>query len=651
MIPAMKKFLFVLTVFAPLCGWATNKPYEWEKSRSRYNLTAEESAKTEYIIKNHVQYDYVLENNQFLMYATHHRIVLVNNNEAIQNNNRIIISMYNALELTDVRARSINKDGKVTDFDISNLKEINDEGSDKSYRIFAIEGVETGSEVEYFFTRKMYAFLFDRVFVQTDVPVKTTSFVLSCPPHLQFDFKSYLGLPEVKKDEGEDRNVYTLQTSDIPGMKKEDFSYFDANRKRVEFKLAYNTARSKARINTWEDAGKNFYSRLTTRVKDEEKALDKFYSTLGDKSSAPQDERIKNIEQKIKTTIQVDENARGESAGQLHSIIRNKIASKEGLTRLFVAVFEKAGIDVHAVLTCDRQSAPFDGSFDTWGYLDEYLLYFPATKGFIAPYSFAHRYPFVPNEFTATDGLFIEPFSLGTIKSGLASVKQIPAPEYQLSFNNLEISVSFNDDNSGNIIRKKEVFGGYNALYFTPYLPLMTNETKVEMVQTLTKSSAPDADIKVWNAETTTEGIHDHFLVDVEFNSTHFLERAGPRLLLKVGDLIGPQTEMYRDDERITSIENDFNRLYDRKIRINIPAGYTIKNTDDLNFNVVYKNGVKQPFAFISTYTLKDSVLEVGISEYYMDISVPLNRYEDFRKVVNAAADFNKVTLVLEKNR
>jgi hypothetical protein len=153
----MKVRFMLLFMFICVCGWATTKPYEWEKTRSRYNLSPEESGKAEYILKNHVQYDYALENDQFLMYVTHHRIVLVNNNEAIQNNNRIIISMYNAIELADVRARSINKDGKVVNFDINNLKEIHDEGSDKSYRIFAIEGIENGSEVEYFFTRKSYS--------------------------------------------------------------------------------------------------------------------------------------------------------------------------------------------------------------------------------------------------------------------------------------------------------------------------------------------------------------------------------------------------------------------------------------------------------------------------------------------------------------
>ena len=96
----------------------------------------------------------MLEDNQFLMYSTIHRIVYVNNDEAIQKHNRIVISMNNTLELIDVKARAIGKDGKAVFFDKSNLKELKNEESGNEFKIFAIEGIELGSEVEYFFTRK-----------------------------------------------------------------------------------------------------------------------------------------------------------------------------------------------------------------------------------------------------------------------------------------------------------------------------------------------------------------------------------------------------------------------------------------------------------------------------------------------------------------
>jgi hypothetical protein len=108
---------------------------------------------------------------------------------------------------------------------------------------------------------------------------------------------------------------------------------------------------------------------------------------------------------------------------------------------------------------------------------------------------------------------------------------------------------------------------------------------------------------------------------------------------------------MYREDDRMTDIENDYNRGYDRVIKVNLPEGYTIKNPDDVVLDVTYHDDGKMPYLFQSAYALENGVLTVTIKEYYKELYAPLARYEDYRKVINAAADFNKVTLVLEKIR
>ena len=92
-------------------------PYEWEKDRKRFTLTAKEKENAEYILKNHSQYQYTLEDDQFVVYSTFHRIIFVNSNEAIQKHNRLYIPMYNTIELVDVKARAINKEGKAVYFE------------------------------------------------------------------------------------------------------------------------------------------------------------------------------------------------------------------------------------------------------------------------------------------------------------------------------------------------------------------------------------------------------------------------------------------------------------------------------------------------------------------------------------------------------
>jgi hypothetical protein len=632
-----------------VCSAADFVPYDWETNRGRTKLSAEEAKLPELVIRNHIQYDYVLEDNDFIMYSTIHRIVLVNNNEAIQKHNRIVIPMNNTIDLVEIKARSINADGKVVRFDKGNLKELKEEESGNAYRIFAVEGVELGSEVEYYFIRKMRSSLFQRAFMQMDVPVKEASFSLTCPKHLKFDFKSYFHFPDVREETRGETNTYTASMENVPAMKKEEFSYYDANLKRIEFKLAYNTARSQSRLYTWDDAAKTFYGILTNVSKGEEKAVDKFVKSLGDKPSMALADRIKNLEQKVKMMVQVNTESSDPNLDNLESIAKLKVASRQGMTKLFVGIFDRVKIRCQVVVTCSRKGVRFDGDFDSWSFLDDYLLYFPDTKGFLSPYIQAMRYPMIPPELTGQKGLFIEPLTLGEVRSAGSSINEIPATEYQYNTDDLDISVDFSEDLSMNHITMKRVFGGYNASFISPYYHLMTEEQRRAMVEDLTKQTAPDPKIIKWAASPLTDGPVDRFMVDVDFESSHFLEKAGPRILFKAGELIGPQIEMYRENNRTTDIENDYNRGYERSISVHLPPGYSVKNADDLVMDVTYQDGNNIPFLFQSTYTLDNGLLTITIKEYYKQLYAPLARYDDYRKVINASADFNKITLVLEK--
>ena len=640
--------VFFLTVQIP--GFSsTFVPYQWEADRKPFTLNAADKEKPEFILKQHIQYDYELEDGNFVMFSTTHRIIRVNSNEAIQKHNRIVIPMAGAIELVDMKARSINKEGKAIFFDETNLKELKEEESGSAFRIFAIEGIELGSEVEYYFTRKMSGRIYESVFLQFDAPVKKETFRLTTPKHLQFDFKTYHNCPEVKASETEDKNVYVLELENVSSSKEEPYSYLSSTMKRLEFKLAINTARSKARLYTWEEAAKTFYKILTELEKDEVKALDKFVKSLKDNPSDKAAVRIKAIEGKIKTTIQVNQERRDPELSSLTYIVKNKVASREGITKLFVSVFSSLGISCHPLITCSRERYKFDGDFDSWAFLDDYFLYFPETRGFLAPYFMENSYPLVPSEYTAQKGLFIEPIEVGGIKSALGTIQEIPAPGFEISMDDLEINVNFNDQLDENEIHQVRKFGGYNAGFFTRYYDLMPEDKRALLVENITKQTAADAVLGTWKANIVPGIQTDDFILDVHFKSTHFLERAGPRILFKAGELIGPQVEMYRDDHRVHDVENDYNRAYNRVIRINLPNGYVLRNANDLKFEVSFKDQNKVPFLFKSDYTLKGNVLEIVITEFYKEIFVPVARYEDFRKVINAAADYNKVVLVLEK--
>ncbi len=649
----MTRFLFSLIfVLSTLASYSNGfQAYEWEKERARYKLTPAESEATQLILKSHVQYDYGFENEQFLMQTVVHRIIYVNNSEAIQKYNRIVVPMRNTLALVDLKARAISKDGKVIYFDKNNLKELKDETTDNSYRIFAMEGVELGSEIEYYYVRKMQANLFERVNMQLDADIKRATFKLTTPKHLEFDFKAYNGVADEKKESTDELNTYFFEESNVLGLKEEPFGMLEINRKRIEFKLAYNKARNNARLYTWDDAAKTFYETVSTLSKDEDKALTKFVGTLKDNRSSSTSSRIRQVEDVLKSTIVINTESRDDGLKDLQTVLKTKVASTVGMVRLFYGIYTKLQIPCEIVLTCNREVARFDSSFDTWNYLDDFELYFPSTGGFLAPYDDKTRYPLLPAQFMGNKGLFIEPLEIGGIKSGLGTVKDIPAASYLMNTDNLDIKVTFDEEITRNMIAIKRVFSGYNASFITPYFHLINKEQLHSLVEEVTKQTAPDPEIKRWEAKPLGKDSTQKFLIDVDFVSSHFLEMAGSKILFKAGLLIGPQSELYQDDKRTLDVENDFNRGYDRVISIQIPAGYQLKNPESLQFNVTYKEGDEIPYLFISNYELKGSQLKITIQEYYKQLSAPVSRYEDFRKVINAAADFNKVTLVLEKQK
>lgn len=624
--------------------------YEWDQQRGRFNLSPDEEKQPELMLKSHVQYEYTFENDEFVMYSTHHKIVYVNSNEAVNKHNRIFISMNSTMDLKTLKARAINRQGKAVYFDESNLKEVKQEESGNAYRIFAIEGVEVGSEVEYFFIRKMFAGVFNREFLQFDFPSKNSSMKLSSPKHLKFEFKSYNGLPDVKQTADSTRNVYEVTATDLIALKDEPFANPAANRQRIEFKLAYNVARSGNRLYTWDDAARRFYDNLTSLGKGDKKAVERFVNNAKIDNSLSVTGRIRKMENLIKTAVNINTEGGGEELSSLESVLKNKVASKEGITKLYVSVFGEMGIKVYPVITCSRASLRFDGDFDTWAYLDDYLLYFPETKGFLAPY-FPTRYPLVPGQFTSQKGLFMEPVQTGNVTVARARIDDIPAADYLANQDNLDVDVSFDETLESNTITQVRSFVGFNADFFASFAVVLNDEKKKQMVEELIKQTAPDAQLEKWSVRPVPKADVDWFEMKGEFKTSAFIEKAGPRVLFKVGLVIGPQTEMYSDEKRTMSIENENNRNYDRVIRIHIPQGYTVKNADQLRMNFTFSDDDKTPFLFKSDYVMKGEVLELTISEFYKEIYCPLERYEDFRKVINAAADFNKITLILEKTR
>jgi hypothetical protein len=108
--------------------------------------------------------------------------------------------------------------------------------------------------------------------------------------------------------------------------------------------------------------------------------------------------------------------------------------------------------------------------------------------------------------------------------------------------------------------------------------------------------------------------------------------------------------ELYADKERTLPVDDDHTRRYERVIKVTLPKGARIENLGDLKFDRSLVRDGQELLKFHSDYTLEGDVLTVTVVEFYKVCQLPISEFEAYRSVVNAAADFNKVTLVLAKS-
>jgi hypothetical protein len=179
---------------------------------------------------------------------------------------------------------------------------------------------------------------------------------------------------------------------------------------------------------------------------------------------------------------------------------------------------------------------------------------------------------------------------------------------------------------------------------------LIPSENQLETRESLLKFMGDDAKVsssKVFNANDMMMGVKP-FVLTGEVTLGTLLESAGDKTLFHVGMTIGPQVELYQERERRLPVENEYNRGYYREISFPVPDGYKITNLDALNMKVVctYDGTAAE---FVSWYKQDGKMITVFIEENYREIRLPLEKFEDFRKVINAAADFNKITLFFER--
>ena len=624
----------------------------WEEHPHLHTISTDLAKESAVMIEDNATIEYKDEGEKSWVYRTIHRTIKVLDDKGISDFNTMSIPVYPGQELVVLKARTILANGTVMDVSKDKMKESKGE-DDNTTIVFALDGVEKNAEVEWMVCYKKQPMWYSSEMMQYTIPVVHASFDLSCPKRLKFEEKGYGGFPTAKDTVIADTRYLSADMSNIPPLHSEPYSHFEANRMKAEYKLSYQPEKNaNIRIFTWQELAQNLYTNIYTLSDKEDKAVDKYLASIGVSQEGREEDKILKIENAIKSGITIYKGALDEDAQKLNNVISNKSASENSLIRLFAACFVKAGVNHELGLTTNQSDCSFDPDFESWGDLDKYLFYFPGSKKFISPVSPYIRYPFTETDAIGGKGLFCKITSIGDVKKVVTDIRAINPMPVAESHNDIIADISFSADMEARADVSYS-FSGYCAMGIREAITLLPKDKVTELLKDIISVADKQEDIQ--SSTVSGEGFENYstgtpLLIKASVKVPKLIEKAGPKYLFRIGDVIGKQSELYQAAERTQPIDLEYPHFLNRTITVNIPEGYTVLNPEAINMKAEFKNeqGLVTT-AFTSDYKIDGKKLTVNISEFYGQLHFPITDFETFRKVINASADFNKVTLLLGK--
>lgn len=647
----------VLTLFVaiPLClaQEAVYLSYTWDSS-PKYTISSEDKELDMVGIKDYNIVEFAFENgDEFFQYSIIHKVLWLNSDDRIEQFNKIYLPYNSNAELLKSQARVIDANGAVQELDESKIFTATDETTNRTIKYYALEGIEKGGFIEYLYViKKAAAFKGSYVRLQKDYKIIDSKLELFSPENLVFEMFSINSNQEaVSKEDVEGKQHLIMQKDNLAKLEEEELSAVEAMKEAVIYKLVKNTATGGSNFVSYNQISKNVFGFVLADIgKGASSKLSKFIKEAKIDKNGDDASKIRSLENYIKNNIYIKEDG-GDQLSDLEFVLENKAANGTGVIRLFANALEQLQIPFEIVLTSDRSEMKFDKDIEAISFLQEYLLYFPTTKQYLAPSKQESRYGYPPFEFTDNYGLFIQKVELGDLSSGVGKVKYIEAPDAKASIDEMIYKVSFDPEDLTEVqIDYDRAVGGYNASFIHPFMNLISPEDKEEFYSEFIKSMGDEITIvskEILNEAPENYGVQP-LQIKAVLNATSFVDKAGPKYLFKLGDLIGSQIEMYQEKARQLPVENLFRKTYLRRLQVEIPEGFTIKNLEDINISNRYTVDGKDIMNFISSYSQEGNVVTITANEIYDQNILPVALYEEYRTVINSAADFNKVTLILE---
>ena len=574
------------------------------------------------------------------VFETHHEKLFVADEKGVRENNKVYIPMSRGTSLVDIKARTISKEGEVSILDRNNIKEVQNVDEYGDFKIFAIEGSTPESIIEVLYTLKGPYYPFGWETIQEDYPLLKAKFTLVHGNNTA-RVKAYQTPEQVKSTVMEGKEAKTFDLTDIPAMIEEDFATPNSNKISVAYQC-FGAGRGVPDSRIWGNVAGNICSDVfTTKIS---KIVPKDIRNMTSDDNSSTFRKALWVDNFIKSEFTVSR--RGSSEYEdADAVIKNRVGSPTGILKAYGQYLTELGIEFEVVLTANRYIHNFDPYFFTPRAIQDFLIYLPEIKKYIAPDRIEYRLGEAPFNMLGNGAVFVRnniSFYPGMIKQAdpdFSRIKRIT-------------DISFEDNMSNVILDQYQEYYGHWSVTNRAVLSFSSESDIDGFEDYLTGSGIEDKKTLTYtleNDQISNDEYNLPFIVNSKISSELMIEDAGDSYIFLVGMAIGTQSELYQEEERVNPILSRYPNVYNYTITVDIPAGYKAEGLEELEIYKELKKEDRIICKFESGYELVDDKIIITIEEFYKEIDIPVSEYTDFRNVINAASDFNKASILFSK--
>jgi hypothetical protein len=575
----------------------------------------------------------------FATFVMNHFAVKINKAESINDYNKIKAKDVGAIrDLRDFHARIIKPSGEIK---VLSKDKIVEREVDKVKSI-VFEGVEVGDILEYYFILKENPTSYAVEIFQKEIPVLYGEF--KCQGSgVKFDL---YGVEDFKLNEvNQSTKIYTIEN--IEPFKNEKSA---ANIKHLK-KLIYAVSDAGLpNIRLWKRIMPSY--KKPSFVYFKKKIVEDFIQFLDLKNTnLNTDDKIIKLENYLKENIQLIQT--GESPEKIKALFPDKLKlSASDYFDLYGFILKELGIDYTFIVGTDRFVSEINPLVRVPAYSYEIMYYINETKKYISPYEKYLSYGFPIYEFQGSNGIAYNPQKrLPEIENTI-----FPIIDSKLTQTNSESIISLNKDLSKINFSKKVAYTGYLGQLFRNLIAEYKEKNdEKEMKKFVEDRIFSGIGIKMKDFDFENQGIKNNYtntplLIKANIEPTEtFIEEAGNLLIVNIGKAIAKQGDLYQEKNRKLDIDLNFAQQYHHTIKIEIPEGFKVENIKDFSKSIKMTGGeFENKCYFDSSAKIEGNILIVQANEVYELIHYPVEKFEEYRNVLNSAADFFKASVILK---